>query len=352
MIKVLMCGPDASSGGVTTHTKRLTEELEELGVVIISHSFSGSNFRKLYQRTIGLMLKAINKRTEYDIIHIQASGGIFSFISAITGAIASHGLNKRLIVTFHNSETKRFVTVHKHAFGFVLNKLDKLILVSHKQEEAVISLYGDISEKIIVLPNGFKDSLYYAMDKVACRNMLNLPLDKKIIFNISNLIESKGHKFLISSIREMISVNNNCSCYIAGKGYFENTLKDQVSELQLQNYVTFLGWIPDEQIPIWINACDIFVLPSLAEGNPIVMFEALGCGKPFVGTIIGGIPEIINSNEYGLLVEPADYKDLSEKILIALDKEWDRDVILSYAEQFKWKNIAKETKRVYVQHLI
>jgi len=261
-------------------------------------------------------------------------------------------LNKQLVVTFHNSETRRFVADHKHAFGFVLDRSDKLILVSHKQKEAVISLFGeDVLGKIIVLPNGFKDSLYYAMDKATCRDRLGLSLDKKIIFNISNLIESKGHKYLISAIRDVKHDLNNCECYIAGRGYFKGSLENQVIELQLQKYVTFLGWIPDEQIPIWMNACDIFVLPSLAEGNPTVMFEALGCGKPFVGTRVGGVPEVITSDEYGLLVEPADPEDLADKILVALDREWDQGAILAYAERYTWENVAKEIVGVYTQIL-
>lgn len=348
MIRVLMCGPDATSGGVATHTKSLTIELEKLGVIVLSYSFSGSNLKKVYQRTVGLLLNAINRRTEFDIIHIQTSGGIFSFISAITGAITSNILNKKLIVTFHNSETQKFVADNKHTFGFVLNRSDKLILVSHKQEGAVISLFGDISEKLIVLPNGFKDTLYYARDKTSCRAHLGLPLDKKIIFNISNLIESKGHKYLISAIRNVASVSNNIECYIAGKGYYKDSLEKQVTDLQLQKYVNFLGWIPDEQIPIWMNACDIFVLPSLAEGNPTVMFEALGCGKPFVGTKVGGVPEIITSDEYGLLVEPANPSDLAEKILKALEREWDQEAILRYSERYTWENIAKDTLAVYM----
>ncbi len=350
MIRVLMCGPDATSGGVATHTKNLTAELEKLGVMICSYKFSGSNFKKVYQRTVGLILSAINKRTEYDLIHVQTSGGIFSFISAITGAIASYALNKRLIITFHHSQTLSFVEKYRSIFRFVLDQSDGFILVSNKQKEAVVSLFED-SSKIVVIPNGFKKSLYYPMDREMCRMKLKIPLDKKIIFNISNLIESKGHMYLLSSISNMTTVTDNFLCYIAGKGYYRDALNARLIELQLQDYVEFLGWIPDEQIPIWMNACDIFVLPSLAEGNPIVMFEALGCGKPFVGTKISGVPEIITSDKYGLLVEPADPEDLAEKILIALDREWNQEAILRYAEQFTWNEIARKTQDVYTMVL-
>ena len=81
--------------------------------------------------------------------------------------------------------------------------------------------------------------------------------------------------------------------------------------------------------------------------DPTVMFESLGFGKPFVGTKVGKILEIITSEDYGLLCEPANPKELAEKILAALDKEWAREKILEYAEQFTWENIANEIIVIY-----
>jgi teichuronic acid biosynthesis glycosyltransferase TuaC len=66
---------------------------------------------------------------------------------------------------------------------------------------------------------------------------------------------------------------------------------------------------------------------------------------------VGGSEEVVASDDYGLLVEPADPEDLAEKILVALDREWDREAILAYAERFTWENIAKEIMGVYAQIL-
>lgn len=123
-------------------------------------------------------------------------------------------------------------------------------------------------------------------------------------------------------------------CFIGSSGPLKDELQSKIEELNLQNYIKLIGFIPDNLLPIWMNACDLFVLPSLSEGNPTVMFECLGCGKPFIGTKVGGIPEIIVSDDYGLLCEPANSEDLAEKILIALDKEWDEEKIRNYAKQF------------------
>ena len=104
----------------------------------------------------------------------------------------------------------------------------------------------------------------------------------------------------------------------------------------------YLNYKPHNEIPIWMNACDVFVLPSLNEGNPTVLVECLGCGRPFVGTRVGGVPEIITSDDFGLLCEPANPNDLANRIIVALDKEWDNNKIREYSEQFIWDNIAEQ----------
>lgn len=347
MTKVFMVGP-TSTGGVATHTKNIIKYLKKQGTVVQFYHIEGFTFKKIYQRTIGLFLNSIYNCREYDLIHIQSSGGISSFCAAVSGVISGKMLQKPIVITFHYSKTQYFVKKHPLIFRYVLSNCNKMILVSHKQEEVVKSAFPNLSEKIVVLPNGFSDSQYYYIEKEKCRSQLNLPQNKKIIFNISNLIESKGHKYLISAMENVISSDENCMCYIAGSGYFENDLNTHTKNLNLQNYVKFIGWIPTDLIPIWINACDIFVLPSLAEGNPIVMFETLACGKPFLGTDIGGMPEIIKSSDHGLISEHANHSKLAQTILIALNKEWDKDKILEYSKQFTWENISKETGDVYM----
>ena len=356
MIRVLMFGEDSKSGGVAIHTKNLTKELLAEKVAVIPYNFSGGPFNKSFQRIFGIFIKAIQERDNYEIIHVQSSGGIFSFISAISSVFIANFLNKRSVVTFHYSGTEQFIKDYNQAFKFVYNHSDKLILVSQKQQRAILARFQKADEhahstKTIVLPNGFNSDLFHSMDNIACRNDLKLPNDKKIIFNVSNLIETKGHTFLVSAIHDIVSRNPFCHCYIAGMGVSEPKLKAQINDLHLQDYITLLGWIPYEQIPVWINASDVFVSPSLAEGNPIIMFEVLGCGKPFIGTKVGGIPEIITSDNYGLLAEPGNPKELADIIQRALDQEWNNDEILEYGKQFTWNKVAIGTKEVYEQVL-
>jgi glycosyltransferase involved in cell wall biosynthesis len=355
MIKVLMCGPLALSGGVSNHTKNLTKCLSKLGVKIIFFNLSGkdtksleaSPFRKIYQRTLGLTFEAIKRRKEYDIIHIQASGGIFSFISAITGALVSKICNKKLIVTFHYRPSQRFVKKYKRLFAFVLRNSKAFIVVSKKQKSIIEETFPNLSNKIFVISNGFDSNYFRVIKKENCRKNLNLPKDKKNLLSVGNLLEVKGYKYLIEAVNEIVKYRKEILVIIVGFGHLKKKMEQQIKNLSLERHVHLVGAKPHDEIPIWMNACDVFVLPSLNEGNPTVMFECLGCGKPFIGTKVGGIPEIITSGDHGLLCEPANPKELAEKVLIALDKEWDREKILRYAERFTWESIAKGTLKVY-----
>jgi len=115
--------------------------------------------------------------------------------------------------------------------------------------------------------------------------------------------------------------------------------------------VWLVGRKPREELPLWINACDIFVLASLNEGNPTVMFEALGCGIPFISTNVGGVSEIITSNEYGLICRSNDSTDLCNRIFEALNREWNRDTILNHALDYEWNKQKENLMEIYKRYM-
>ncbi|MBP2144558.1 glycosyltransferase involved in cell wall biosynthesis [Methanofollis sp. W23] len=232
---------------------------------------------------------------------------------------------------------------------YVLNTADHIITVSQSNLACIKKL--DVSTPVTVIPNGFRSDLFYPRDTSECRRALNLPQDKKIILTVGNLEHVKGQKYLVEAIWRITRERKDVLCVIVGAGKLHASLERQIHSLGLEDYIMLACGKPHDEISLWMNACDLFVLPSLNEGNPTVMFETLGCGKPFVGTKVGGVPEVITSDDYGLLVEPADPEDLAEKILVALDCKWDREAILTYAERFTWENIAKEVMCVYDQVL-
>ena len=280
-----------------------------------------SQYKKLGEKHFKIVEKAIDKNNiKFDLIHSH-----FTWSAGYVGAKLKEKYNVPFVVTAHGYDIYDLPfrdEEWKEKIEYVLNTADYIITASNSNLECIKKL--NVKSPVRVIPNGFRSDLFYQRDSNNCKKKtLSLPPNKKIILTVGNLIEVKGHKYLSEAMKEIVKHRKDILCIIVGEGKLKNKLKNQIKKLGLKDHVKLAGGKPHNEIPLWVSACDIFVLPSLAEENPTVMFECLGGGKPFIGTKVGGIPEIITSEDYGFLVEPANPKELAEKILIALDKEWD-----------------------------
>lgn len=283
------------------------------------------------------------EKIEFDLIHAH-----FIWPSGYVGVKLKERYDKSLIITGHGHDV--YDLPFKDAewnekIKGILNQTDHIITVSKSNYNKLMQL-GVSSTKISIIPNGY-DSNLFKTSKSKSRKKLNLPEDKKIVLSVGNLEMVKGHEYLIKAMKKVVQKEKDILCLIVGAGSQRNNLENFVKELGLNNRVRLLGGKLHDEIPFWISACTVFVLPSLVEGNPTVMFECLGCGKPFIGTRVGGIPDVITNEKLGILVEPRNSGQLADAILEALNKEWDKGYILSYAKQFTWEGIAERIKDVY-----
>lgn len=306
------------------------------------------SYKSLGEKHLHSAEKAIRQNNiVFDLIHSH-----FTWSAGYVGARLKEMHHVPFIVTAHGYDIYSLPFIDnewRNKIEYVLNSADRIITVSKSNRACIEKL--DVSTPVTVIPNGFRSDLFYPRDPSVCRKMLNLPQDKKIILTVGNLEPVKGHKHLIDAIKTISSERKDVICVIVGGGRLHHALKRQISSLGLDNIVMLAGGRPHEEIPIWINACDLFVLPSLNEGNPTVMFEALGCGKPFLGTKVGGVPDTIVSDDFGLLTEPANSDALAEMILKGLEVEWNQSTILTYVARYSWENASKETLKVYEQVL-
>jgi len=292
--------------------------------------------------------KAVDKQIQkydikFDLIHAH-----FTWSSGYVAAKLKEKYNVPAVVTAHGFDIYDLPfrdDEWKKKIEYVLNTADCIITVSNSNLRCIEKL--DVDTPVKVIPNGFNDKIFHRMNSEECRKTLNFPINKKIILTAGNLVEVKGHKYLIEAMREVVNHKKNVLCIIVGSGKLKNKMENQISKCGLKDYIKLVGGEPHSQIPIWMNTCDVFVLPSLRESFGVVQIEAMACGKPVVATFNGGSEEIITSDDYGFLVEPANSKNLARQILTALDKEWDYEKIEKYAERFRWENSAKEILGVY-----
>lgn len=193
-----------------------------------------------------------------------------------------------------------------------MNFADKILSVSEDLKLHIVNL-GINEEKVHVVPNGVDTKKFKPAGKAHARNLLNLPQDKNIVLFVGALRKIKGVDYLIEAAENFVDSNTHLFMVGRDDGLRKN-LEKRAHELKIADYIKFTGPVNHDDIPLWISASDILVLPSLSEGRPNVVLEALACEVPVVATNVGGIPELMVDGETGYLVPAKSPRELSRKI--------------------------------------
>lgn len=285
-----------------------------------------------------------NKKLEYDLIHAH-----FTLSAGYVGAKLKETSGKGLILTVHEDHNWLLneIASKNEKLLYAWRSCDRIIRVNKRDMNEFKAINIDPS-RLVYIPNGFSSRQFHSIAKMDARERLKIPNDKLVLLNLAALEPYKGQEYLIRAMKTVASSRKDLVLYIVGKGSLKGYLQSLIDEYGLKEQVVLAGGDKsDEEIALWMNCCDLFVLPSISEGNPTVMFEALGCGKPFIGTYVGGIPEIIVNEDIGMLVNPGDSDSLSAIMLKAHDKTWNEDRIREYANRYSWDNISNEVVKLY-----
>jgi glycosyltransferase involved in cell wall biosynthesis len=287
--------------------------------------------------------KLAQNHLDFDLIHAH-------FLElGFAGAALKDERGIPLIVTAHGSDVYDLPfrdDWHKGIAKYVLSKADQVITVS-QFNAAKLSSLGVSPRKLHVIYNGYDARIFKPMPKQEARKRLALPLTKKILLSVGNLVDVKGHEYLVNAMSVVLKTRHDAILVIVGSGPLRARLFDKIKRLKLNDEILLVGRKQHDDLPIWINASDIFVLPSLSEGFPTVIPEALACGKPVVGTTVGGVPEALSDQNVGILVNPKDSMALADAILVALEKKWHTDIIINYAQQYSWGNLVRRILEIY-----
>lgn len=135
------------------------------------------------------------------------------------------------------------------------------------------------------------------------------------ILSVGRMSAEKGQLGLIDALAQMAGQDVDVRLTLVGDGPLRQSIERAVAERGLSDRVRVLGALPERETLMEIASCDAFVLPSLMEGLPVVLMEAMALGKPVVAPHIAGIPELVVHEITGLLFRPGDWADLAEKTL-------------------------------------
>lgn len=198
---------------------------------------------------------------------------------------------------------------------------DFVVTTGERLREHVLERTGLTADKVKSVPTGVNTARFCPGDKIAARQQCGLPPDKTIIGIVATLRSWKGHTYLVEALARL--QREDVLLLIVGDGPNLTNIEAAVAEHHLQQSVIFAGQQAD--VVPWLQAMDIFVLPSYAnEGVPQSLMQAMACGLPVVSTPVGSITELIANGRNGLLVPERDAVALSERLAWLLDNadEW------------------------------
>jgi glycosyltransferase involved in cell wall biosynthesis len=238
------------------------------------------------------------KKNRIDLIHIHLGG---TFLFAMAGACLA-GIKKR-IITWHNIYKSTFL---KHPYSwFSLNFANLLatiiIAVSDEVKKVNQKKYHVKNSKVITVHNGI--SFPILKPKKINSGKINIGI-------IGNLIEQKGHRYLIEAIKVIIDSNKNVHLMIIGDGLLKEDIKSFI--IGYEQHISLLGNRTD--IPHLLKQIDIIVMPSLYEGFSIVLLESMASGKPIIATRVGGNAEAIEHKKSGYLIKSKSSKEIIDAL--------------------------------------
>jgi glycosyltransferase involved in cell wall biosynthesis len=228
-----------------------------------------------------------------------------------------------------------------------LKRAVKIYAVSEDMAKRISLNFGIPADDVEVVPFGVDTELF--QPAVKGKQDSN---GRTIVFSNRNFLEVYNIDTLINAIPLVIEKNENIHFVIKGSGPLEEPLKELVSTLNMDEYVTFIGWTEYHDMPKYLHNCSIYVSTAISDGTPVSVLEAMACGKACIVTDVGGVGEWIEDGVSGCLVPPQQPQILAEKILELARDPAKRDLLGKEAygvvtERGDWYNIMEWVRDDY-----
>ena len=238
----------------------------------------------------------------------------------------------------------------------VLRFFSRVITVSEELRQQLLTA-GLRGERVITVHNAIDPVAFISQGTQSIswlRQQLGIGRDQPLIATVGRLIPGKGHRYFLAAAKQVLQARPEARFLVVGEGPLRGKLEALSAALGIQHAVSFLGFRQD--VAALMEASDLIVLPSLEEGQPVVLLEALALAKPVVATAVGGVSEVVRHKETGLLVPPRDSDELARAMLYLLDHpdegarmgQKGQEVV---ARDFTVEAMAEKTAAVYRQIL-
>ena len=234
----------------------------------------------------------------------------------------------------------------------LVGNCQRVIAATEREKEELISHYDASPETITVIPCGVNLDLFQPVDRVVARRQLGFDGNNIVLF-VGRVEPLKGIDKLLVAMSYLDDRQRARLVVIGGDGYQPEVerLQRLSQELRIEDSVTFIGTVAQEDLSRYYSAADICVIPSYYESFGLVALESLACGTPIVATRVGGIESVIGQGETGYMVMDNSPFHLADKIAALLSKSNNgteaAGSIRAAVASFSWANIAEVIAKEY-----
>jgi glycosyltransferase involved in cell wall biosynthesis len=345
--------PPGTLGGTEIATYNLAKQLARRGHeihVITTHDRGLPFFRKENDfyvhriawpkiRFIGIfsfwlqMLPKI-RAIKPDIVHAQ------DFTIGVPALVIKKILKIPYVVWGRGTDVNRSSPFFRIIIKLLIQNADAVLALTEDMRKNLKKINNT---EICVVPNGIDLDEYNT--PISCIK------NKKIILFVGRLHPVKGVPYLIIAMKSILDKIPDSKLLLVGYGNEKEMLEALTIQLGIQKHVEFVGKVTPEVVKTFMQQSDVFVLPSLSEGFPNVILEAMACGLPIVASRVGGIPDIITNEINGFLVENKDSDEMADKIILLLGDDSLRrkicDINKNLVKKYSWHNVIVEVEKIY-----
>ncbi|MFZ3091287.1 MAG: glycosyltransferase family 4 protein [Nitrospirota bacterium] len=256
------------------------------------------------------IIHSILKGNSFDLVHTHG------YFADIVGIPVARKLKIPSISTFHGSIlTDRNLIIYGMLDRIALKFSNKIIAVSEDIKN-YLNKNGIKESSIEVIENAVQtviDTSTLIHNRQKKRKLLEIKEEEFVVGYIGRLSVEKGIKYLLEAI-SMLNSDIPVKVLIIGDGPQKRELEDLVKERGCEGRVIFTGFQKDTEN--WMPVLDVFVLPSLTEGTPMALLEAMACEIPVIASAVGGVPKLIESGKNGILIQPAKPQEIKNALIM------------------------------------
>lgn len=294
--------------------------------------------------------------------HIHIIHANWMFPQGLTAYLLFLITRKPYIVTIRGADIYSIsLSLYRWLMRKVLHSAKKIVVTSQHLASDVEKIFGFSQEKISVIPSGIDTTFFQyregAVEKIKRKHHID---NKSILLFAGRLVPEKGVDFLLRSLEKLVRENPRVFLLLVGSGPMKNDLELLTKRLGINNFVSFVGNISQDEMVDYYSACDIFILPSRKEGTPSTLLEAMSVGKPVVVCNFSGAGEyggahlIVKNHTNGVVIQRDDVKGFCQAVGILLNSKNLRKKIGENAKKsvkrFDYRFFAEEYKKLF--HLI